>query len=116
LASFDDDAVSYARLRFELKVFRVWIFLGMERVGLARSMEGDKTKDDSNFAVTGAQAVTSEPIDLRSLLELCLSENERRFKGYDPRLRRPRTMPSLAAFALKLLRKPWQARPAAAKG
>ena len=78
-----------ARIRFELKVARVWVFLAMERVGLARSMEGDKTKDDSNFAMTGASSVTSEPLELRSLLRLCLSENEHQFAGYDPRLRRP---------------------------
>lgn len=92
-----------ARLRFELKVFRVWIFLGLERVGLARSMEGDKTKDDSNFAMTGASSVSSDPFDLRELLALCLSENARRFAGYDPRLLRPQTAPRLAALALRLL-------------
>ncbi len=96
----------FARLRFELEVLRVWVFLAMERVGLARSMEGDKTKDDSHFAMTGASSVSSDPFDLRSLLTLCLSENERRFAGYDPRLKRPRTAPRLAALALKLLGKP----------
>ncbi len=95
-----------ARIRFELKVARVWVFLAMERVGLARSMEGDKTKDDSNFAMTGASSVTSEPLELRSLLRLCLSENEHRFAGYDPRLRRPQAAPRLAALALKLLGAP----------
>jgi hypothetical protein len=93
------------RIRFEFRVMRVWIFLGAERVGLARSMDGDKTKDDSNFAVSGAQSVTSEPFELRDLIELCLSENERRFAGYDQRLLRPETMPRLAGFALKFLRK-----------
>jgi hypothetical protein len=95
-----------ARLRFEFKVFRVWIFLGMERVGIARSLDGDKTKDDSNFAMTGASSVSSDPFDLRSLLALCLSENARRFSGYDPRLLRPQTAPWLAGVALKLLGQP----------
>jgi hypothetical protein len=96
----------FARLNFEFKVLRVWVFLAMERVGIARSLDGDKTKDDSNFAMTGASSVSSDPFDLRSLLALCLSENARRFSGYDPRLLRPQTAPWLAGVALKLLGQP----------
>lgn len=91
------------RLAFELKVLRVHLFLLWERIGMARSIEGDKTKTDSTFTVTGAQSVSAEPPSLRTLLELCLTENDRRFAGYDPRLRRPQLMPTLARLALKLL-------------
>jgi hypothetical protein len=33
---------------------------------------------------------------------ICLSENDRRFAGYDPRLLRPTTTPALARFAVRL--------------
>ncbi len=40
---------------------------------------------------------------LRTFLELCLSENERRLSPYDPRLLRPRLVPGSVRFALKFL-------------
>jgi hypothetical protein len=40
---------------------------------------------------------------LRPFLELCLAENERRLKPYDPRLLRPKLVPSLVSAAVKLL-------------
>jgi hypothetical protein len=93
------------RIALELKVVRVYLFLLWERIGMARSLEGDndRTKSDSAFAVTGAQSMTEQKLDMRTLLELCLSENDRRFSGYDQRLLRPKTMPTLARLALKLL-------------
>lgn len=97
-----------ARIRFELKVARVYLFLLWERIGLARSLEGegDKTKSDSHFTVTGARSVTEQDFNVRELLELCLAENDRRFAGYDPRLLRPRTMPALVRLALALMPRP----------
>jgi hypothetical protein len=93
------------RIAFELKVARVYLFLLWERSGMARSLEGDndKTKSDSAFAVTGAQSMAEQKLDMRTLLELCLSENDRRFAGYDQRLLRPTMMPSLVRRVLKLL-------------
>jgi hypothetical protein len=38
-------------------------------------------------------------------MELCLLENERRFAGYDARLRRPTTVPRIVALALRLMRR-----------
>jgi hypothetical protein len=78
------------RLAFELKVARVYLFLIAERVGLARGLGTDDAGIEAAF-------------DVRALLELCLSENARRFAGYDPRLRRPRTAPAIARLALRLL-------------
>jgi hypothetical protein len=97
-----------ARLWFELKVARVYLFLMWERIGLARSLdgEGDKTKSDSHFTVTGAKSVTEQEFNVRELLELCLAENDRRFAGYDPRLLRPTTMPTLVRLALAVMPKP----------
>src|SRR5882757_4189904 len=97
----------WRRLYFELRIAAVWIFLAWERIGLARSMdaEGNETRQDNNFTVSGAQAVSGNEISVRELMLLCLAENERRFSGYDRRLLRPTTMPSLVRFALRFLRR-----------
>lgn len=97
----------WRRIRFELRVLAVWIFLGWERLGLARSLdgEGNATRHDNNFTVSGAKAVSAEEIRIRDLMLLCLEENERRFSGYDFRLLRPTTMPRLVKFALRFMRR-----------
>lgn len=99
----------WRRLRFEAKVARVWAFLVWERIGLARSIDGDgrgeatAPKQDNNFTLNGAQAVTAEAPSIRELLALCVEENDRRFAGYDARLQRPTTVPRLARLALRLM-------------
>ncbi|MFC0397695.1 ferritin-like domain-containing protein [Paraburkholderia rhizosphaerae] len=95
------------RIRFELKVAAVWVFLAWERIGIARSLDGDGNEQevDHNFTVTGAQSMSSQDISVRELALLCLEENDRRFAGYDERLLRPRTMPRLTRFALRFMRK-----------
>jgi hypothetical protein len=96
---------------FELRVLAVWGFLGWERIGLARGMDGDGNGDgrgvaqDNNFTVTGASAVAAEEVGLPEIIALCLAENDRRFAGYDLRLLRPVTMPALARFAARFLRR-----------
>jgi hypothetical protein len=98
----------WRRIRFELRVIRAWIFLGWERIGLARNMDsGDKAADqkptpDYNFTLTGSKAVSDVDIDPLDLMVICLSENDRRFAGYDPRLLRPTTTPALARLAVRL--------------
>ncbi|MEA2741049.1 MAG: hypothetical protein QOH05_4356 [Acetobacteraceae bacterium] len=93
----------WRRLRFELRVIRAWIFLGWERVGLARSMDnGDKPAPDNNFTLTGSKAVSDVDIDPLSLMAVCLRENDRRFAGYDSRLLRPTTTPALARLAVRI--------------
>ncbi|HWT36410.1 MAG TPA: ferritin-like domain-containing protein [Paraburkholderia sp.] len=96
----------WRRIAFELKVAAVWVFLGWERIGLARSMDadGNEQKQDNNFTVNGAQAVSDVDINVRDLMLRCLQENDRRFSGYDARLLRPRTMPALVRFALRFIR------------
>ncbi len=95
---------------FEVRVWAVWVFLGWERMGIARGMDDGKGKpgraQDNNFTVTGSKAVSDVEIRPPELMRLCLAENDRRFAGYDPRLRRPTTMPSLVRFALRLVRAP----------
>ena len=106
----------WRRIAFEIRVAAVWVVLGWERIGLARGMDGDKAPDkgkdaktktpDYNFTVTGTKAVSADDISVRELMELCLAENDRRFAGYDQRLLRPTTMPSLTRFACRFMRRP----------
>jgi hypothetical protein len=93
----------WRRLRFEAKVAAVWAFLVWERIGLARSIDGDAAIQDNNFTLNGAQSVAAEAPALPELLALCLAENERRFSGYDERLLRPTTVPHLVRIALRVL-------------
>jgi hypothetical protein len=85
------------RVWFEMRVAAVWIFLGWERVGIARGMDaGGSPPEDNNFTLTGGQAVSGVEISVISLMAVCLEENERRFAGYDGRLPRPATTPAIA--------------------
>jgi hypothetical protein len=93
----------FRRIRFELRVIRAWIFLAWERIGLARSMDnGAKAAPDNNFTLTGSKAVSDTDISPLNLMAICLSENDRRFAGYDARLLRPTTTPTLARLALRI--------------
>ena len=89
-----------------MRVWAVWVFLGYERIGLARSMDGDgkERAQDNNFTVNGAKAVSDVDIELVDLMEVCLAENDRRFSGYDTRLLRPTTMPALTRFGVRILK------------
>ena len=97
---------AWRRPWFELRVAAVWVFLGWERIGLAKSMDADgkEVVQDNNFAVNGAKAVADVEMSVPELMALCLSENDRRFSGYDRRLLRPTTMPSLVRLALRVMR------------
>ena len=91
----------WRRVRFEFRVIRAWIFLGWERIGLARNMD-DGQKQDNNFTLNGSQAVSDMALSPLDLMAICLTENDRRFAGYDPRLLRPTTTPVLAKLAVRL--------------
>jgi hypothetical protein len=98
----------YRRPWVELRVAAAWVFLGWERIGLARGMDDGKKSNaqDNNFTVSGSKAVSDVDISTPELMRICLTENDRRFAGYDRRLRRPTTMPSLVRFALRFTRAP----------
>lgn len=91
---------------FELRVAAVWVFLAWERIGIARGMDDGKGSkpEDNNFTVTGSKAVSDQDVGVKELMGVCLAENDRRFAGYDSRLRRPTTTPSLVRFALRFMR------------
>jgi hypothetical protein len=97
----------WRRIFFELRVAAVWVQLGWERIGLARSIDadGNETYQDYNFTVTGTRSVTAADFSVRDLMATCLAENESRFSGYDPRLKRPTTMPRLVRLLVRFLRK-----------
>ena len=105
-----------ARIRFELRVAAVWIFLGWERVNLSRGLSGDEDKaapvQDNNFTVTGSKSVSDTELSVPELMGLCLEQNDLRFSGYDHRLLRPTTMPTLTRTALAAIRA-WQSGRAA---
>jgi hypothetical protein len=91
---------------FELRVAAVWIFLGYERIGLARGMDDGKKAQDNNFTVTGSSAVSNADVSIAELMDICLAENDRRFAGYDRRLLRPTTMPNMVRIARRFMRRP----------
>ena len=94
---------------FELKVWAVWIFLIWERIGIARDVGSGA--QDNNFTVTGAKAVGND-IDVAQLIDICLTENERRMGLYDRRLLRPRLVPTLAGLARRFMRSARKPNPA----
>jgi hypothetical protein len=87
---------------FFLKTLAVWGFLVWERIGLARDVSSG-AKQDANFTVSGASSV-GDNIDTAELMDLCLAEDDQRLGGYDPRLKRPRTVPRLVRFARRFMR------------
>ncbi len=89
---------------FELKVWAVWIFLALERMSIAKDLEGGSAEgQDNNFTVTGAEQLGSD-IDVVELMDLCLSENDRRLGKYDPRLVRPNFVPRMVRLARRFMR------------
>jgi len=89
---------------FLARVAAVWVVLIRDRIGIARGIDTDGVARDANFPATGTADI-GETLNPRELIELCLSENDRRMAGYDERLLRPTFVPRLARLALRFLRK-----------
>ncbi len=89
---------------FELRVAAVWVFLGWERIGIAKGMDDKQQgpRQDNNFTLTGSKAVSDADLSPAALMAVCLEENDRRFAGYDRRLLRPTTTPFLARIFVRL--------------
>jgi hypothetical protein len=92
---------AWRRPWFELKVLAVWLVLIWERLSLARNV--GHGVQNHNFAMSGAKSVGDE-LRPSQLLELCLTENQRRMSAYDARLLRPAAVPTLARWLRRLLR------------
>jgi hypothetical protein len=93
----------WRRPYFFFKTMAVWAFLIRERIGLAKDVSAGE-KEDANFTVQGASAVSGVEIDTPTLMDICLAENDRRLAGYDQRLRRPTRVPRLVRFARRFMR------------
>jgi hypothetical protein len=91
----------WRRPYFELKVLAVWLFLIWERIGIARDVGSGV--QDNNFTVTGAKQL-GDDINIKQLINLCLTENSRRMSRYDRRLLRPFAVPALAGLVRRFLR------------
>jgi len=79
------------------------------RVKTALQLRGADEGDD--FTMQVPESIGE--VTLRKLAETCLSENERRLAGYDPRLLRPRLVPRLVRQALRLAPRGKNGAPAA---
>ena len=89
---------------FELKVAAVWVFLGIERIGIAGDLESTPGgAQDNNFTAKSAEQLGVD-ISLKGLLEVCLEENDRRLAPYDARLPRPRFVPFMARLAVSVMK------------
>ncbi|RKT99966.1 aminomethyltransferase [Burkholderia sp. Nafp2/4-1b] len=89
---------------FFARVAAVWVVLIRDRIGIARGIDTDGVARDANFPATGTADI-GESLDPRELIELCLTENDRRMAGYDKRLLRPMFVPRMARLALRFMRK-----------
>jgi hypothetical protein len=72
-----------------------------EHVVHATRMGKGEPADEEGFTMKSHKSFGD--FSARSFVELCLSENDRRLAIYDPRLLRPRLVPSTVRWALKLL-------------
>ena len=99
---------------FWATVAAVWVFLVWERIGLARSVGASQAEapQDNNFTLTGSKAVADIDLSIGALIDVCLEENDRRLAGYDPRLLRPKVMPSVVRLIRRFVRAP-RSQPAA---
>src|SRR5690348_9236976 len=99
----------WRRFLFAAKIFSVWAYLLWERIGIARGIDAapgaqaGRERQDNNFVFTGGKAIGNGNISAAALIDICLSENEQRFAGYDARLLRPRVMPCLMRFARRFM-------------
>jgi hypothetical protein len=87
-----------------VRVFAIWMYLVWERLSIAKGMDPDGGTRDSNFLPASSETF-GDALDPRALFTLCLSENERRMSGYDPRLLRPTLVPALVRFALRFMKR-----------
>ena len=75
---------------------------------------GGAAGGDSQHGFTLKSHKSFSDFSLRPFLELCLSENERRFASYDRRLLRPMLVPSTVKVLLKVLPRGKTATPSSA--
>lgn len=87
---------------FELKVAAVYAYLIWERLGIAKDVDGLEG-GQADFTMTGAESLADE-LDPAKLIDICLEQDKLRMAGYDARLKRPITVPTLARIARVFIR------------
>ncbi|WP_297491386.1 ferritin family protein [Acidocella sp.] len=87
---------------FEIKVAAVYLFLGWERLGLVKDVDGLENAD-ANFTMRGTESIVDQ-LDPARLIDICLEQDRQRMAGYDERLVRPTTIPRLARIARLFMR------------
>jgi hypothetical protein len=101
----------WRRILFAVKILSVWAFLIWERIGFARGIDGaggaraGTEPQDNNFVFIGSKAIGSGNVSAAAVIDVCMSEHERRFSGYDPRLLRPDVMPLAMRFVRRFMRR-----------
>src|ERR1700724_2320812 len=101
----------WRRALFAAKILSVWAFLIWERIGIARGIDGaggataGTERQDNNFVFIGSKAIGSGNVSAAAVIDVCMSEHERRFSGYDPRLLRPDVMPRAMRFVRRFMRR-----------
>ena len=93
----------YKRPWFLMKTASVWVSLIRDRISLAKGFDTGGAAQDMNFPANVGDSVGGG-ISAKALIELCLTENERRMGGYDARLLRPTTVPWLAGIARRFIK------------
>jgi hypothetical protein len=86
---------------FEAKVLGVWFFLIAERMSFAKGMGANPKGEDTNFTLNGSKDLGIE-VTFTELASVCLAENDRRLAVYDERLLRPRFVPMMIGWAVKV--------------
>ncbi|WP_061167811.1 ferritin-like domain-containing protein [Caballeronia hypogeia] len=94
----------YRKPWFLARTASVWFSLIRDRISLARGFDSKGAAQDANFPANVGDSVAGD-VSVRSLIEICLTENNRRMDGYDARLLRPTTVPKLARLALRFIGK-----------
>jgi hypothetical protein len=74
----------------------------VSRARTAQAFNGGDASSADNFTMTSAQDFGSN-LTVHDLLGRCLAENDRRMAPYDPRLLRPRLVPTLARVFYRIL-------------
>lgn len=86
-----------------LRVAAIWIKLVWDRMAIARGIDADGVAHDSNFLPANRE-VLGDSLKPREMIELCLSEDRERMRGYDSRLLRPTFVSTLARLALRFMK------------
>jgi hypothetical protein len=109
--AFDRAQRGYGATPLQAPATAIGYFRSLARlVALARG--GKKNAESQKFG-DAFNNVSFAHLTLRDFVEACISENDRQMALLDPRLLRPRVIPSIARFALRFMKqKPRPAAPA----